>query len=48
MKTLIKDATIINEGLKFKGSVLLNGEYIEKIFPQIVPIDKLIELYSSL
>ena len=39
MKTLIKDATIINEGLKFKGSVLLNGEYIEKIFPQIVPVD---------
>lgn len=37
MKTLIKDATIINEGLKFKGSVLINGEKIEKVFPHVLP-----------
>ena len=39
MKTLIKDATIVNEGLKFKGSVLIDGETIEKVFPQSVPAD---------
>lgn len=39
MKTLIKDATIINEGLKFKGSVLINDECIEKIFPHILPLN---------
>ncbi len=38
MKTLIKDATIVNEGLKFKGSVLINGEKIEKVFPHVLPI----------
>ncbi len=37
MKTLIKNATIINEGLKFKGSVLINNEKIEKIFPHVIP-----------
>ena len=37
MKTLIKDATIVNEGLKFKGSVLIDGEKIEKIFPHVIP-----------
>jgi len=37
MKTLIKDATIVNEGLKFKGSVLINNEKIEKIFPSFLP-----------
>lgn len=39
MKKLIKDATIINEGLKFKGSVLIEGEKIKKIFTQIFPSD---------
>ena len=39
MKTLIKDATIVNEGLKFKGSVLIDGEKIEKVFPHTVPVD---------
>ena len=39
MKTLIKNATIINEGLLFKGSVLINGEQINKIFPHIIPSD---------
>lgn len=39
MKTLIKDATIINEGLKFKGSVLISDEKIEKIYPHILPAD---------
>ncbi|MBT6998051.1 MAG: dihydroorotase [Prolixibacteraceae bacterium] len=39
MKTLIKNATIINEGLKFKGSVLINKDKIEKIFPHILPAD---------
>ena len=36
MKTVIKDATIVNVGLKFKGSVIVDGEKIEKIFPHII------------
>lgn len=32
MKTLIKDATIINEGTRALGSVLINGDTIEKIY----------------
>ena len=36
-ENIIKDATIINEGLKYKGSVLINGEHIEKIFPHVIP-----------
>ncbi len=39
MKTLIKDATIINEGLNYTGSVLINDNKIEKIFPHIFPPD---------
>jgi dihydroorotase len=39
MKTLIKDATIINEGLKHTGSVLINDERIEKIYPHVLPHD---------
>ncbi len=39
MKTLIKDATIVNEGLKFKGSVLIDDQQIKKIFPHIIPAD---------
>ncbi len=39
MKTLIKDATIINEGLNYTGSVLINDNKIEKIFPHIFPSD---------
>jgi len=39
MKTLIKNATIINEGLKFKGNILIEGEKIKKIFPHIIPSD---------
>ncbi|HSM48011.1 MAG TPA: dihydroorotase, partial [Draconibacterium sp.] len=37
MKTLIKNATIVNEGLKFNGSVLIDDDKIKKIFPHIVP-----------
>lgn len=37
MKRLIKDATIINEGLKFKGSVLISQDKIENIFPHKIP-----------
>ena len=37
MKTLIKNANIINEGLNFKGSVLIDGEFIEKIYPYKLP-----------
>lgn len=37
MKRLIKDATIINEGLKFRGSVLIDGDKIERVFPYSVP-----------
>jgi dihydroorotase len=39
MKTLIKDASIVNEGLKFKGSVLINGDTIEKIYPHVLPFN---------
>ena len=31
MVTLIKNGTIVNEGLSFEGSLLINGERIEKI-----------------
>ena len=37
MKKLIKNATIINENLKFKGHVLIKGEKIETVFPHILP-----------
>ena len=37
MKTLIKNATIVNEELKFRGSVLINNEKIERIFPNVIP-----------
>ena len=37
MKRLIKDATIINEGLKFQGSVLIDGEIIVKVYPHVLP-----------
>ncbi|MCK3685862.1 dihydroorotase [Maribellus sp. YY47] len=39
MKTLIKNATIVNEGVKFKGSVLISGESIDRIFPHVIPAD---------
>jgi dihydroorotase len=39
MRTLIKDATIINEGLKYKGSVLIGSDKIERVFPYAVPKD---------
>ena len=39
MGTLLKNATIVNEGLKFKGSVLIDGENIEKVFPHVIPND---------
>ena len=37
MKTIIKDATIINEGLKYPGSVLIEDERISKVFPHKLP-----------
>ncbi len=37
MKKLIKDATIFNEGLKFKGSVLIENDKIKKIWPFTIP-----------
>ncbi|MEE4287522.1 MAG: dihydroorotase, partial [Mariniphaga sp.] len=39
MKRLIKDATIINEGIKFRGSVLTDGEEIARVFPYAIPQD---------
>ncbi len=39
MKILIKDATMINEGLTCKGNLLINGERIEKIWRQGLPVD---------
>ena len=37
MRTIIKNATIINEGNQFTGSVLIEGELIKKIFKSEVP-----------
>ena len=31
MKTLIKNANIVNENERFKGSILISGEFIEKV-----------------
>jgi len=39
MKTLIKNATIINEGLTSNGNVLIEGEKIKNIFPKDLPED---------
>jgi len=39
MKTLIKDATILNDGLRYRGSLLIHGERIEKIYPYRLPSD---------
>ena len=39
MKTLIKNATIINDALHYQGSVLINNDTIEKIYPSILPKD---------
>lgn len=41
MKTLIHQATIINEGKKFKGSVLLEDELIKSVFEGEVPSEVL-------
>ena len=41
MKTLIHNATIINEGKKFTGSVLIEDEFIKKIYQDEVPISDL-------
>lgn len=38
MSTLIKDALIINEGLSFKGSLLIDGDVIGKIFKDNEPV----------
>jgi dihydroorotase len=35
LKILIKNGTIINEGLSFKGSLFINGEIISEIIPQV-------------
>ncbi|MFW5831451.1 MAG: dihydroorotase, partial [Prolixibacteraceae bacterium] len=37
MKTLIKDATIINESSKFKGSVLIDNDKIDKVYSGKLP-----------
>lgn len=34
MKRLIRNANIINEGRIFRGSVLINGNLIEKVYPE--------------
>lgn len=42
MKTIIHRATIINEGEQFTGSVLIDGEFIKKIYRQEeIPRDEL-------
>jgi dihydroorotase len=37
MKTIIHRATIVNEGQKYTGSVLIDGEFIKKIYREEVP-----------
>ncbi|WP_423129927.1 dihydroorotase [Gaoshiqia sp. Z1-71] len=37
MKTIIRQATLINEGKKFTGSVLIEGEFIRKIYRDEIP-----------
>ena len=46
MKTLIRNATIINDGKKIKGSVLLEGKFIKKIVfhPEDVSAEGLVTL----
>ena len=39
MKTLIKNGTIVNEGLRFKGSLLIENSKISKVFRHDVPLD---------
>lgn len=39
MKTIIHHATIINEGELFTGSVLLEGEFIRKIYRNEIPVE---------
>jgi len=41
MQTLIHQATIINEGKTFTGSLLIEGERIKKIFRKEIPLSKL-------
>ena len=43
MKTLIKNARIINEGRIFDGAVLINGEFISKIFTGNTIPDELVK-----
>ncbi len=38
MKTIIKNATIINEGARFRGSLLINEPFIERIFRGDLPL----------
>lgn len=38
MKTIIHHATIINEGQQFPGSILIDGEFIKKIWREEVPV----------
>ena len=40
MKTVIKNALIINEGKKFRGYVIINGETFEKVVPGDFSEDK--------
>ena len=35
MKTLIKNATIVNDGKKFCGHIVINGEYIESVTTEL-------------
>jgi hypothetical protein len=40
MKTLIQNALIINEGKKFQGYVIINGEFIEKVVAGDFPTER--------
>lgn len=41
MKTIIRHATIINEDRQFTGSVLIDGEFIMKIYREEIPVTDL-------
>lgn len=47
MKTLIKNATIVNNGEKFLGHILINGEYIESVSSELPQTDGNIHIINA-
>lgn len=47
MSSLIHNATIINEGRSFVGSVVLDGEFIQQIFEGAKPLSEIVSCYGE-